>query len=143
MRRRGFTVTEMAICLSVLVVLVPVVYALATGLEEAHDVARWHMRCADELRTVAEELGHDARASLPVASAGVAFEVPGCQVRYRISEERVLLREAGEACGGTRALARDVASLRRQAGGVELVFARRARPSLEHRSTVFIPLEAP
>ncbi len=143
MRRRGFTAMELAICLTILIILVPLVYQLATIVEENHAIGLWQLQTAEELRTVAEELRLDQRQGTPEPGEAVAWARQGCTVHYRVDPQRVLLREAPEACGGSRALATHVAGFRRLDEGVEIEFVNRLRPTIEQRERVFIPLEAP
>lgn len=138
MRRHGFSMVELATVLSISAVLVPIVYRLALGFEDRHALATWHLETATDVRTIAEELRLDARRGDP--DEGVAWVVEGCVARYRVTDERVLLRETEEACGGTRGLARNVEMVRRVPGGVEVGFVRALRPEQAHRTTVLIPV---
>jgi len=142
--RRGFTLFELSICLSVLALLSPVVYALLRGHEDRAAIARWRLECADGARAAAEELRLDARRGRALREGdAVGFAWAGCEVSYAVNAEGALLREASPACGGARALARRVESIAWAPGGVELTFARALRPAITHRDVVFLPVVSP
>lgn len=143
MSRRAFTVAELAISISILAIVVPLVFHTATGWEENHALALWHVQTADSLRTVTEELRLDAWGGevLESGEGELRFERGDCIVRYAVDPAGTLVRRAVAPCDGTRALARGVSSLERVPGGVEIVFSRVLRPSRVHRSRVFVPLE--
>ncbi len=142
MTRRGFTMVELAIVLSISVLLIPMVYAGAQAIEEVHELALWHLRSADQLHSVAEELRLDERGGERQPGATLAWQRGTCRVVYRVDEHGVLLREASVACGGTRALATGVTTLAAVEGGVELELTHVLRPTRQERTHLFIPLEA-
>lgn len=139
--RGGFTLAEMTIVLAVTSVLVPTVHAFSLQVGDAAAVSRWHLEAARGLRDLAEDLRLDARAGEPVAGPEVGFRLPGCDVRYRVTAEATLVREAGRACGGSRGVARSIERVRGVEGGVEVVFARPLRPGRVERATAFVPVE--
>lgn len=143
MSRRAFTAVELAICLSILIVLIPLVYAGAITVEETHNLGLWHLQSADQLRTVTEELRLDARRGTPVPDQRLSWTLDGCQVSYRVDDRGVLLRELAEPCHGTRGLATGVTAFDRVPGGVELELTRMLRPTRREESRFFIPLETP
>ena len=140
MGRRGFTLVELAICLSVTAVLVPITYSFALGLEDRSLLGLWHLETADGVRTVAEELRRDAEQGEMTATTSVGFQIADCAVSYVVTGAKVLQRQASDACGGHRALARDVEAIRTSAGGIDITFARNLRANRSHRATVFIPV---
>lgn len=140
--RRGFTLMEMAIVLSVAALTIPVVWNLSAQASDAAALGRWQLEAADGIRTLAEELALDARSGAPTADE-VGFTAPDCPVRYRVIEGDLLVREAPESCGGSRGLAAFVESIAWSPGGVDVTFAFRLRPHRVQRTTVFIPVVAP
>ncbi len=135
--QRGFTAVELAICLTVASVLVPLIYLFAANLEDQAAVAEWQLDVADSARTVAEELRLDARRGVPMGDT-VGFLSATCIVRYEVTDT-ALVRDA--TCGGRRGLASMVESIAWAPGGVEVGFVRVLRPSRMHRQTVFFPVE--
>lgn len=137
--RRSFTMLELAIVLAVAAIVVPIIWTLAAHITDQTTLGRWQLEAADGVRTVAEELGLDARAGEPTGN-DVGFRVGDCDVRYQVAEGSLLLREAPEECGGSRGLSRFVESVAWSPGGVDVTFARILRPHRVHRTTVFIPV---
>lgn len=137
--QRGFTAVELALCLTIAAVLVPLVYMFGARLEDNAAVAEWQLDVAESARTVAEELRLDARRGLPTGDT-VGFLSGACLVRYEVTDS-ALVRAAGEACGGSRGLAGTVESIAWVAGGVEVVFARVLRPDRAVRQAVYFPVE--
>ncbi len=138
--RRAFTAVELAICLSILAILVPLVYAAARGVEDNHQIGLWHLKTAQEVRSLADAMRADQRQGQPVDGESLSWKLGACTVRYRLDPVGAVLREAPSACGGSAALAAGVEALEPQPGGVEITFLRHLRPTREERSTVFIPL---
>jgi len=143
MSRRAFTAVELAICLTILIVLIPLVYAGALIVEETHSLGLWHLQSADQLRSVTEELRLDVRRGVPIEGQELAWKLDGCQVSYRVDERGVLSRELAEPCRGARGLATGVTAFERVQDGVELELTRVLRPTRQEHSRFFIPLEAP
>jgi len=136
--KRGFTLVELSVNLTVAAVILPLIYALARGVEDRVTIGLWHLETADGVQTVAESLRADARTGRLAPGEEPRFLRDGCAVVYRVDEEQVLLREG---CGTTEGMARFVASVARVEGGVELHFARPLRPGHIERSVVFVPVE--
>ena len=140
MIRRGFTLIELAICLTITAVLVPLIYAYARDIDDRSTLGIWHLDTADDVRTVAETLGRDARQHTGAGGDPLSLRIGDCAVQYVVDDAQNLERRTSEPCGGTRVLARGVAALTPTAGGVDLTFARRMRVDRTHRITVFIPV---
>ena len=138
MSRRAFSLVELVIVLSVLAVVVPLVWRRMSEGEDQRALAFDHLETADEVRTVAEQVGLDGRAGERLVSSPLAFRIEGCEVSYLVEDS--VLRRDGPACGGSRALARGVESLTRVPGGVDVVFALALRPDRVDLQTVFIPV---
>jgi len=136
--RRGFTMFELAIVLTIGVILVPLVWAWLVQEEDQARLAAWELEIARALPTVSEELMADARLGVAMDGPSVAFRRAACEVTYEV-QGGSLIRTAGEACGGTRALATRVESFAPVRDGVELTFARPLRPARTARRTVFLP----
>ncbi len=134
---RGFTLFELVIVLTIGALLVPIIWAFGTRVQDETALGRWQLEVANGVRTIAEELGDDARAGEPAGDA-VGFLSDGCAVSYRVAEGDLLLREG---CGEPRGLSRFVESIAWSEGGVDVTFARVLRPRRVHRTTVFIPVE--
>ena len=141
--KRAFTLIEMAICLTILSILVPIVYAALRGHMDHAAIAQWRLECADAARAVAEELRLDARQGAPRRGAEVVAFGGDCGGTYTVNADGALVREAPAGCGPPRALARRVTSIAWAPGGVEVAFARTLRPSVTHRDAVFIPVLGP
>jgi prepilin-type N-terminal cleavage/methylation domain-containing protein len=137
-RRRAFSLVELAVVLAVMAVLSPIVYAAIRGWEEQRDLAAWHLRSAGELADIAEELRIDARLGYPLPGA-VGFQRAACSVTYLV-RGRTLVREG---CGRSTGLARDVARATWAPGGVEVELVRRLRPDAEVRVVTLVPVETP
>ena len=140
--RRGFTLIELAVVLSVAAILVPLVWILGTQVVDQVTLGRWQLDAAEGVRTVAEELRVDAREGTPTAEQ-VGFRVGTCDVRYVVTGASALVRQATADCGGSRGLSRRVESIAWSPGGVDITFARTIRPRRVHRTTVFIPVAGP
>lgn len=136
--RGGFTLTELAICLSLLTVLVPLMYTYALGIEDRFRVGMWHLKTADQVRTVSESLHTDQQTS-GLLDGAVAFQHRDCTIDYRL-EDGVIFR--ADSCGDTQALARGVTEMTRWPEGVELRFTQPIRATRAQHTKIFIPLEA-
>ncbi len=115
MSRRGFTILELAVVLSIISVLLPLVYALARDVDRSQQAALWQMQDAQAARTVTQELQRDLFTLTEIATAResdvLLLSGPCGEVRYQ-ALDGVLVRGAEAACGGTRALARNVRSFK-------------------------------
>ncbi len=142
MNQRGFTMVELAIVVSIAAILLPLVYSFAWHLESQRALVQWNLEVADATRSLNEELRLDRRAGGLVAGPALRFDRPTCPAEYLLVDQ-TLVRRADAACAGDRGLARNVGSFERVDGGVELIFVRALRPEQVHRTTIFLPLEAP
>jgi len=139
-RRHGFTLVELAIVISLLAIVTPLVYSGYVHVEERLTLARWSLETADAVTAISETLRADLRTH--TVQDGSALTLAGaCSIAYAINEANVFQRQADAACGGSLGLARGVESVARTPEGLEIVFMKRLRPRLTHRSTVLIPLE--
>jgi len=141
--RRGFTLMELAICLTILAIVVPMLYAFGRNMEDRTALGLASLETADSTRTIAETLRLDARgARWTDATAVQLTRASGCTVAYSV-QDGVLTRNATEGCEGPPALASRVESITRVPGGVEVVFrqARRPGPTEGTRVAVRIPVE--
>jgi len=142
-RRQGFTLVELAICLTLLALLIPLVYAFARDMEDRTALGLSSLETADAVRTVSETLRQDARSARWTDPTGLTLRrADGCEVRYLVKDS-VLMRKSGEPCAGPHALARRVTSMERVTGGVEVVFSlpRRPGPTEGTQVKVRIPVE--
>ena len=137
MGRRAFSLVELVIVLSILAVVVPLIWRLVSQGEDQRALALDHLETADEVRTVAAQVGLDTRAGERIGGP-LAFRIDGCDVSYVV--DATVLRRDAPTCGGSRALARGVESLTRVPSGVDVVFAFALRPNRIDRQTVFIPV---
>ena len=137
--RRGFTMVELAVVFTLLVVLVPLIFVFFRIGAGDFQKANATLEVAEQVRDLSEELRLDARnGQLP--ATGLGFEGTGAcsPVSYRLVGSSVV-REAPQACGGTRALVRNVTELSRTGA---LVKVRVAQLPEDLPITVIIPLGA-
>lgn len=126
--RRGFTLVELAICLSVSAVLVPLAWMFVRSLDVHVATGHWQLEVAQAVRTVAEQLERDQ---------------PGtCHAHYALRGAD-LVRTADAACGGEQVLATRVSRFERAPGGVRLDFSSTLMPERARAVSFFVPLEAP
>ncbi|MDP2341092.1 MAG: type II secretion system protein [Deltaproteobacteria bacterium] len=121
MRRPAFTLIELAICLSIIGVMVPVIFTTWRQVEDAQAASTSRVTIARAARTLSEELRHDSHQRTFVDdAAGVTLSRAGeCGVvRYQL-KDRVVLRDDG--CS-VRALARGVQKLERKGDLVTVTF---------------------
>ena len=137
--RTGFTLVELAICLSLLAIITPLIYSYALGIEDRSVVGLWHLQTADSLHTVSESLQSDGRKGT-LQPTGIAFKQGDCTVTYR-AEDAALLRT--DSCGITQTLAVGVSSLARESDGVSIGFTRHLRAGRDAEQTLFIPVGSP
>ena len=130
MRRRGFTVIELAICLTLMTILVPLVYGLMRNFENEIYRAAAEAESAQAMRAVSEEVRRDLQA-LELREGGAGMELVGAcgSVQYAV-EGDVLFRRASAACGGDRPVARRVQGLTREPRALVVTFGRPMRPEL-------------
>lgn len=136
MTRRGFSLVEMVLVLSVLLVVVPLVYRRIAQHSDEAAHQRWQFEVAESTRTIAEWLAADRAAQ---AHGGLG----ACSPRYVVGGAQVLTRDVSDACGGALALARQVESFEPVAGGVVVTFVRPVRPDEAARVEVFVPGTVP
>lgn len=125
--RRGFTLVELAIVISVSAVLVPAAYQFVRSLTARADFAHFQLDAASTLRAVSEQLELDR---LRVQCSG--------EVKWSVEGE-ALTRTASPACGGQQVFARGVLALEREAGGARLVLTRRVSLEVSHQVELFVP----
>ena len=140
MRRRGFTIIELAIVISISAILVPAVYLFARTLEDQQAIGLRHLEVADQTRTLAEALGADRRGLHFSGPTSLKLEGPSpcAPVEYSLTPARTVERRD---CSGTTTLATQVQSLGHVAGGVAIAFGFEKRPGLVLRTELFIPVE--
>lgn len=103
--RRGFTMVELAVVVTLLTILVPLIFMLFNRGAADYQRANATLEAAEQLRDLSEELRLDGRTGA-LSAAGVVFEGGACApITYRLVEASVV-REAPASCGGTRALVR-------------------------------------
>lgn len=134
---RAFTMIELAIVISIAVLLLPSIYLFWRSEERALFEAVAKIEAADAARSISEELRRDLATMHWAGENGMLLAGGSCtEVRYEVVGA-VAFRRAPASCGGDRAIARHVEHLRRTPwGGVEMVFARHTRASEPFRTTV-------
>lgn len=136
MRNKGFTLVELVIVLSIMVILTPIVYGFYRSYEVEYLRSLTLVEAARAMRTVSEEIRRDLQSLQLGGEGGVVLSGRECpRVEYLV-EDRVLLRRASAACGGDRGLARNVLSLRRDGREVTIEFGRQVRPGLSRGTTL-------
>jgi len=138
--RRGFTLIELAICLSILALLVPVGFAMGRAFEQHAFQAAAQLEAASAMRSVSEELRRDLKTmgwpdetSLKLQGAGLCP-----RVEYKLTADNTLIREGAEGCGPARTLAAHVRSIQRETGGLRVVFFKRVAVGRERTDTFYM-----
>lgn len=144
MKGRGFTVVELSICCTIAAVLIPLLWGFFTALDHEHELALWHLECADTIQTLNEELRLDRVHGEPEPGPELFWKSEECagEIRYSLTESGTLLRQSSGVCGGDRVLATRVHSFKRVQGGVEITLQRSLQPEKVHENLFFIPLES-
>lgn len=120
--RRGFTLLEMAVNLSLMAVLIPLIYSAYRALEGSQRQAQHQLEAARGMRTVSEALDADLLHMAWRGNEGLELEGPCGRVHYAV-RDGVLLREGDAACGpASQGLARGVRAIERSAQGLRLVW---------------------
>lgn len=121
-RERGFTLVELAIVVSILAVVVPLILVFGRALEARDREIQAQQAFAASARTVSEELRRDLH--LGVAASGLSFtgDATCGAVSYQRNDEGVLLRKS-VSCG-ERFVARDVEKVEVANDRVSLHFMR-------------------
>lgn len=129
--RRGFTMIELAVMVSILSILVPLLYVGYRQMEAGYIRVETRLDAGRAARSFSEELRRDLWTHRLAEGSGVALEgaAPCEHILYEV-REGVLWRKAPDACGGARAIARNVGALTRDGSGILLVYRRRLRPDL-------------
>ncbi len=134
MRRRGFTLLELAICVSILGILIPATYAFVRTFEDQLYRASAVAESARSARAFSEELRRDLQ-SMQVQSGDRLVLQGACgTVEYAVADG-VLVRKALAACGGDHPIARQAQALRREARVAVVTFGRPMRPGLPAESS--------
>jgi prepilin-type N-terminal cleavage/methylation domain-containing protein len=135
--RRGFTLIELAVSLSILALLVPLVFMMGRSFEEHAFQAAAQAEAAAAMRSVSEELRRDLKTmgwpddtALKLAGAG---QCPS--VEYKLNADSTLVREGAEGCGPARTIAANVRSISRETGGLRVVFFKRVAAGRERTDT--------
>lgn len=140
-RRSGFSLVELALVLSILVIVSPLVWITVRRVEGRADDALWRLQIADSAGTVAGSIALDGRRGRSQPDA-LVWQLDGCRVRYRV-DDGALWRAGEGGCQAEQVLARDVQALDREEGGLRLVFARSVRQGEEQRVEFFLPEVSP
>jgi len=129
--RRGFTLIELAIVISILGILVPSVYAVYRQMEVGYIRIETRLDAGRAARSFSEELRRDLWTHRLAKGSEVALEgaAPCERILYEV-QEGVLWRKAPDACGGARAIARNAGALSRDGSGILFVYRRHLRPEL-------------
>jgi prepilin-type N-terminal cleavage/methylation domain-containing protein len=128
MNNRGFTVTELVVVISVLLLLTPLTFAFYRTFEGEYLGALVRVEAAQSMRTVSEEIRRDLQLLQVGEEEGLVLHGGECpRVEYLVTDG-ILLRRAPAACGGDRALARNVLNFSREGRALSISFGRRLRP---------------
>lgn len=133
-RRGGFTLTELAICLSLLAILVPMVYTYGIGVEDRLFIGTWHLQTADATRTIADRIQLDDRTGTMSADA-VQFQRGDCTIDYAVTDGAL---SRTDSCGTAQVLARGITALSRESGGISVTFTRGLRVGRDQQTDIFI-----
>ena len=132
MRTRGFTMMELAVCLAVSAVLVPLIFAFGRTFENQYHGAIIELESAKAMRSLSEEVRRDLVQARVTDDAGLvlAGKAECTRIEY-VLEGSVIQRRADPACGGgTRAVARGARSLRRDGRTLLVEFGADLKPDL-------------
>mgnify|MGYP000181255062 CR=1 FL=1 len=125
MKRRGFTLVELVVVLSLLAVTVPLVFSALRVMEQDTRRGLAQVDAAQTARDVGDLLRMDLRTmNWQTADTLVLVGPPPCsKVQYDIISDGILQRraEGTPACAQVNPVARHVKALRRVHSGVELV----------------------
>lgn len=138
--RRGFTLLELAIVLTIGTILIPLLWQFGAYMQAQQELATFELDVAEAIPTLAEELRADGRSLSAGDGGGVAFARDGCTVAYEVNAEAVLVRRGAGTCPSERGLSRRVESIAWTEGGVDVVFARALRPHRVQRIPIFLPV---
>lgn len=138
--RRGFTVVELAIVLSISALLVPLVFLTARSWDEHRAAGLRQVAVADEVRSLGEAVRADRRALKFAGKGSLTLQGKGpCSpVEYAVTDAQTLVRRAPAACGGETALATHVTALAHAPGGLAVTFGFEVRPGTVVPTDVFI-----
>ena len=138
--RRGFTLIELAVSLTLLSLFVPIAFMAGRSLQEAQFEAVAEVEAAAAMRSVSEELRRDLKTMGWPDDGALRLEGAGeCpEVEYVLTEARVLERQGQAGCGPVRAIAANVRSVQRERGGVRVVFSRRVSATRERVDSYFM-----
>lgn len=129
MRRRGFTMVELATCLSISALLVPLCFLFLRTLSARHERALWQLETAAAVRTLSEQRELDRGQT-------------ACAAAYELVADTVV-RSASAECGGSLVLARGVSRFEQGADGVTVTFFLRTLAERTETLDVFLPGGAP
>ena len=137
--RRGFTLIEMSIVVSILAVLVPLIFMFGRSFQDAQFEAAAQVEAAAAMRAVSEELRRDLKTMAWLEDSGLQLAGAGAckDVEYRLTEEHRVVRKGGEGCGPERVIAANVRAFQREAGGLRVVFFKRVSTSGRERVDSF------
>jgi len=135
MRRRGFTMIELALCVTILTILVPTVYAFMRSFENDFYKSAAEAESAQSMRAVSEELRRDLQAFKLKDGEGGMVLVGTCGGIQYVVVGDVLFRKAAPECGGDRPVARRVQKIVREPRALVVTFARPMRPGMPAESS--------
>jgi len=125
MRARGFTLIELSIVMTIAALVVAGAFAFGRTMDAFSHEALAQADAARAARSVSEELRRDLRTKSWVGNGLSLSADDGCRVEYAVEGDVLVRRLDPPTCGDKRAVARHVASVKRDGGSVELVFQRR------------------
>ena len=132
-RPSGFTAIELAIVLTIILILVPIVFTAHRQFQFRLDTNRARVELAGQMRELTRVIRSDRWKGRWVSAESLELKLPCGQVTYLLDGSK-LLRQVPPACGASRIVAREIESITRKGSLIEVRLVRAVSP--EQSTTV-------